>query len=233
MESKNYILVDIISEVVDTMRQTNTIASSVETSGNYLITTPNTLKNSEVVNIDGVDYIVNSVTVDSFNINASTGLDFTGKTWKALAPYYGHGHLLEVANTLTSKKDGIYSYKKYPLIVLIQDYEVNKDTANDAVFGEVSARFAIVNLTKPELKSSERYNENFRTVLFPLYDDFINAINDSLRFVTQGETIVSHTQIERPYWGSHLTESKNIFNDFLDAIELTGVDLKISSNINC
>jgi len=113
----NVILVDIIGAVIDSMRETDTITGSVETSpGIYVIDSKNGLKDFDYITIDDVDYQVSSVSDTNYTINSDPLLDFTGKTWKAKAPYYLHGHPLEIVNRLNKKNKGVYSYQKYTLI---------------------------------------------------------------------------------------------------------------------
>lgn len=231
-ESSKLILVDLIADVVDSMRATDSIVSFTYSNGTYSLVTPNSLSNSEVVKIDGSDYVVSNVSDEGFDISDVEGLDFAGKTWKALAPYYEHGHILEISNTLNAKNEGVYAYQKYPLIILFQDYKGSKTTSDDAIFGNVLANMAICNNTLPELKSSERYDYNFRNTLFPIYDQLLIAINEIAYFKTSpSNTPVDHDWYERPYWGSHLAQTKNMLNDYLDAIELQNVNLDILNGI--
>lgn len=234
MASNNIILVDLIGEVVDSMRAIGEITGSAEVSpGVYTIASVNELKNKEVISINSVDYVVRDASGSSFTIDADTGLDFTGSSWKALAPYYEYGHIKEIAKTLSKKNNDDFVFKKYPLIILFQDYEVKKDVGQGALFGTVSANFAIVNYTEPNLVSKERYDYNFRNVLFPIYDAFLEAIVNIDYFETSpNEPYVSHSEYERPYWGSDLANpNKNILNDWIDAIELQNVELKILNGI--
>lgn len=237
MDSKDYILVDLIADVVDSMREIGVVDSFTEdTQGVYTIQSSNTLTNKEVIVINSVDYIVTNATENSFTINGVSGIDFTGLSWKAKAPYYEHGHILEIANTLNKKDKGKYTYQKYPLIILFQDYEVNKSISEDAIFGTTSARLAIVNLTRPELVSKDRYDYNFREKLFPLYDEFMNALVEIDYFNTSPNyPFVNNVAIERPYWGSDIANNnQNILNDYIDAIELQNVELQILKGIkNC
>jgi hypothetical protein len=233
LDSNKNILVDLIADVVDSMRATNTIDSFIENSGVYTITSANELKSKEVIVIDSIDYIVEVIDENSFTINADTGLDFTGKTWKALAPYYEHGHILEIANTLKKKKDGIYAFKKYPLIILFEDHTYSKSTTDTAIFGTVPARIAIANHTNPTLNSSERYESNFRPILFPLYDKFMDALVSIDYFKTiPDKPYVDHDMSPRPYWGSNLPgDNSNVLDDWIDAIDLENVQLQILNGI--
>lgn len=233
MASNQNILVDLLGSVIDDMRYTDTIISSNETSaGVYTINSLNSLVNNEVVSINGSDYIVSQVSDDGFVINAETGLDFTGLTWKSLAPYYEHGHILEIANTLSEKDkaNGVFSYQKYPLIILKQDYKWTRSVDKDAIFAEVLANIIICNSSDPNYKAKDRYDVNIRPVEYPLYDRFMESIFYSGLFnVSTIQNPVDHDGYDRPFWGSDINPNNttNILNDYIDAIELQNVRLEI------
>jgi len=228
----NVILVDIIGAVIDSMRETDTITGSVETSpGIYVIDSKNGLKDFDYITIDDVDYQVSSVSDTNYTINSDPLLDFTGKTWKAKAPYYLHGHPLEIVNRLNKKNKGVYSYQKYPLIALFQDFE--EPIGDDlALYATPSPTFIIANLTRPEITADDRYDRNFRDVLYPLYYDFLNKLYENRSFLLRDPRTINHTKIDRLYWGTSAgnNNERNIANDYLDAIELNNVELPVVEN---
>lgn len=235
MAFSNIILVDLISSVVDSMRETNIITASNEVStGVYEITSANTLLNNEVIAIDGVNYIVDSVSDADFVINAVTGLDFSGQTWKALAPYYEHGHPVEINNTLKEKRNGIYTYQKYPLIALLEDVNETHDSNETALYATAKATILLVNYTKKNIKSAERYDLNFRNVLIPMYESFKEAIINSNYFdAKEMPNPFTHDKINKPYYGTDSAKGTiaNIYDDPLDAIVISNAQLKIINGI--
>lgn len=217
------IIEDIISSVVDSIRDTGTITNVVFASGISTITTVNSLSNGEVVVIGSLEGKIKNVSSTEFQIEG----DATGElSWKAQAPYFIDGHLLDVANQLLQKDGSVapVKFKKYPLIVLEQDYAMNKF---DGPLASASLNFVIVNQTKAEYTTEQRREFNFTPVLDPLYAEFIEALSSFT-----GVTILSENWeiTRRYYWGSQLAE-KNIFNDKLDAIEIK--NLEIETTINC
>lgn len=149
-------------------------------------------------------------------------------------PYYMHGHLVEIANRLIIKdKSAESKFAKYPLIALRQDFT---EEAKDGMW-HYRLNILLVAFTKQNLNAEQRYeeNNNFKKVLYPLYDRFIYWLAHSGKFSWKGNmNFPPHLKIDRPFWG---LEVKNgnvsyIFNDALDAIEI--MDLKISQRIkNC
>jgi hypothetical protein len=156
--------------------------------------------------------------------------DYTPPTiFSGNAPFYMYGHPLEIINTLSQKdKHSKLKYQKYPLIALFQDFEETKGQ-NQAINTDVSLNIVIAVNTDKNYNSEERYTNTFKTVLYPLYDLFLEKLAASNYFAaTQGS--ISHRKTDRVYWGAQGTE-RNIFNDYLDAIELTNLELSVYNNV--
>lgn len=147
------------------------------------------------------------------------------------APFYMYGHPIEIIETLSQKdKHATLKYKRYPIIALFQDFEEEKGQ-NQSINADVRLNIVIAVSTKREYKSSERYTNTFKTVLYPLYNLFLEKIAASGYFQTS-EGIISHTKIDRVFWGKTglYGNESNIFNDYLDAIELRDLELSIYNN---
>lgn len=227
MEFDNIVIVDLFRDVVDAMRETGTITSSSEVAGMYTLISSNTFKEMDVITIDDVDYLVYEPTASQFQIEAESGLDFAGKEWKTKAPYYMHGHPLEIVNRLNKKNKNIYNYQKYPLIALFQDFE--EPIGDESEYTNISPRLIIANLTDPNIDASDRYDRNFRDILYPLYYRFIHEIWRSNKFNVPSPRKVPHTKIDRLYWGTSAAQGNesNLHDDFIDAIEINFNGLKV------
>lgn len=218
------VIEDIIEAVVDSIRATGTITDVVFDSGVSTITSVNLLTEGEVVVVGPLEGKIKNVSGAEFQIEG----DATGQTtWKAQAPYFEDGHLLDVANRLAVKDASVApeKHKKYPLIVLEQDIDMNKFNGPIA---QAPLNFAIVNPTDdPEYNTKQRREFNFTPTLDPLYDEFMTALDSFL-----GVTILSENWdvARRYYWGSKFVDA-NIFNDHLDAIEIN--NLEIETTITC
>ncbi len=218
------VIEDIISDVVDSIRDTGTITNVVFASGVSTITTVNSLTNGEVVIIGSLEGKIKNVSGTEFQIDGNaTGED----SWKAQAPYFIDGHLLDVANQLLQKDGSVapVKFKKYPLIVLEQDFTIDK---LDGPIAKASLNFVIVNSTKAEYTTEQRREFNFTPTLDPLYSEFIQALDN---FIGIGVNSENWDVTRRYYWGSQLVE-KNIFNDRLDAIELRNIEIEVTINCN-
>lgn len=148
------------------------------------------------------------------------------------SPFYMYGHPMEIIETLSQKdKHSTLKYKRYPLIALFQDFEEEKGD-NQAINTRVRLNMVIAVSTKREYKSSERYTNTFKTILYPLYNLFMEKFAASNYFQTS-EGIIAHTKIDRVFWGKTglYGNEANIFNDYLDAIELRNLELSIYNNV--
>lgn len=220
----NLVLVDVFDDIVDSMRETGTIDSSVVESGVSTIQSSNSLSENEVITIDGNDYAVYGVTSTGFKITGSV----TSGTWKSCSPYYEYGHPQEISNLLLKKDEqqNPYAYKKYPLIVLFTDIEIDK--SDNFKYGDVkNLQVNIIGWSKYS-STRDKYNNTITPVLYPLYESFIKKVKSSGYFNKTNP--LRHKLIERPFWGSqdkYGNAIRNMFNDPLDALELRNIELGI------
>jgi hypothetical protein len=144
------------------------------------------------------------------------------------SPFYLYGHPLEVINTLSEwTKNPTKKFQKFPLIILFTDIEESKGL-HQGINSEVKLEVIICTATKPEYKSTERTEITFKPVLYPLYDLFIAELANSGYFMESND-LVPHTMTPRYYWGKSglYGNTANMFNDYIDAIEIKNLQLTI------
>lgn len=143
------------------------------------------------------------------------------------------GHPLEIVETLQGyTAHDTLKYEKFPLIALYTDIPVDKQGAGD--YDVAVLRIIIANSTERNLTSPERENINFLPILYPIYQLFLHELNLSNVFSMVDDTQdLQHRVTERYYWGKQGLYGNvgNVFNDFVDAIEIENLRLKI--NISC
>jgi len=224
------ILVDIFSDIVDSMRATGTITNISVTSGTSTITSVNSLTAGEVIRMGSVDYIVLTASSSQFTVSGTV----TASTWAALAPYYEYGHPLEISNILLSRDNNkTLQYQKYPLIALFTDVRIKR--GNPLIFGQLERQFiSIIGQSDKDYSSKQRYANVIIPILIPLYNTLVKKIQSSAYF-TETNPQLSHDYIERPFWGStsKYGNVKNMFNDPLDSIDMENISLKLRSGIKC
>jgi len=145
-----------------------------------------------------------------------------------LTPYYMYGHRLDINHQLTDKdNDAKLKYQKYPLIAL----RLNVDESINNGLNEVDLDIAIVDMTDPKYNSIERMEKVIKPILIPLYNRFIKELGNSGLFSWANDSdIPKHKRRLCPYWGVPDKNGviANIFNDPLDAIEITNLKLILS-----
>ena len=144
-------------------------------------------------------------------------------------PYFMHGHPREIVQILSRKTSSSeWKYKKYPLIVLFQDFDeqINGDIRT------ASLNIVICTNTKNDFEASERYEETFLTTLYPIFDLFMKHFKKS-KYLNTLPANITYTKTDRLYWGRTglYGNDGNIFNDFIDAIEIQ--NLSASYLLNC
>lgn len=152
-----------------------------------------------------------------------------------LTPYYLFGHPLEILKTLTQRdKSKDWKYRKYPLVALLQDFQETKGV-NPSLITQASPRVLIVNQTKREFSSMKRYEENFKPILYPIYELLLEAIAEIGYFNVKAPDQIQHRKTDRMFWGREglYGSEGNVFDDYLDAIDITFQDLAILSKEDC
>lgn len=214
--------------VVDSIRKGGIITDSVVSGNSTILTLDNSdsyLKKDQVLLINGIDCRIDVATATEITVNQNV----LGATeWKALFPYFMDGHIAEIAKRLTEKdksNSNTLAYTKYPLIVLFQDFDYNKNKIDNT---DVSVNIAIVNGTNKEYITVQRRDNNFTPILDPIYNELIGALRDTLAFrITDGDFTVSR----KYYWGSSLSDSHPA-DDPLDAISIENLNLELTTP-NC
>lgn len=153
------------------------------------------------------------------------------QTFSGGAPYYMFGHRLEISNRLTEmEKNTEKKNMKYPLIALRLD--IPEERSGGIV--QYTLNLLIVTLTNKTYNAEERLENTFKPILYPIYELFIEKLQESGLFVWQSPLQAPrHTTIDRYYYGKAGEEANiaHLFNDPLDAIEI--VNLKLTKIINC
>lgn len=139
---------------------------------------------------------------------------------------YIHGHPEEVIETLkTLSLSNTTSDKKYPLIALFQDFEEVRGNLN--YYSSINLNLIIAINTRKELKARERYEKNFNKYLLPIYFNFLKCLYNCGYFAIQNLNEIEHTKIDRLFWGRQPLMQNVTFSDYIDAIEIKNLKLKV------
>ena len=222
MADKKYI-VDMFEDIVDNMRHTGTVTSFTESSGTYTIVSSNSMYDGWHVTIDSVNYKISNVTSSGFTITGAIGLDFTSVAWKSLEPYYDYGHIISILSKLQAKSGKENKFQKYPLIMLIQDIEESHGIDQNVGYS-FPVTIVILCLTNKNYTEQQRYQNVFKSLLYPLYESLIHEVKyyQFFDFETGNNGIPSFKKWDRVAWGAStfFGNTATILNDYLDGIEI-------------
>lgn len=168
-------------------------------------------------------YIVEEIAAVVAKVNQ--GLYLEG--FQYLPVYYKYGHPKEIAKRLQELTNSpTEAHKKFPLIILFTDITIEKDTPG--FYGSARLRMLVANITQPQLISEERTEQNFKPVLHPIKDELIKQIGLHGQFTYEEE--LTYDETDMYFYGSQIND-KNIFNDYIDAIELKNIRINIKNKI--
>jgi len=172
----------------------------------------------------GTIYSIDAVTEKVVVLMEST-LD-AGLTTTGLYVYvnYLHGHHLDIIKTLQEYTTSGNKGKEFPLVALLQDIEETVEV--DGLQATASVTVVICTDTDPNYNSAQRYTNTFTPLLYPLYEEFIKQLRLSPYIASVSP---EYKKIDRLYWGREglFGNTGNIFDNYIDAIELTGIELRI------
>ena len=153
------------------------------------------------------------------------------KTIPAATLGYHYGPVDEVTETLVQMSyDPVVNATKFPLIALFTDI-TEKRGQDTGQWAEATLNIIIATLTDGNYKAAERTSVSFQAVLYPIYECFLKAIVKSHYFNVDHVDFVVHNKIDRYNWGrKSLTIDGQPSSDFIDAIELQNLVLKVNSN---
>lgn len=142
--------------------------------------------------------------------------------------HYEYGHytdiqqrLISYSNTASKKQD------RYPLIAVFEDDRVSHQKRG--VYGVSGMKVMILALSNPNYTREQREEYTFKPILYPIYEELLNQIWQSGKFMVYSADQIRHTQINRPHWGDPglYSNESYLFGDVLDGIELNNLELTI------
>ena len=144
--------------------------------------------------------------------------------------FFDFGHYQEVTKNLTVKGKSISQKgERYPLVWLVMDFE-ERHGLNPDTYADVNLHLIIAMPTNNNYTMEQRRDEVFVPKLYPIYQELLTQISKSKSFGMPKLEMIEHTKIDRPYWGGQDSMGNgtvNLFNDFIDAIEIKNLRLRI------
>ena len=136
-------------------------------------------------------------------------------------------HPIVALERLNELKGTILSGRPFILLLLDIHEIVGKsliDVSCDIIIGAVTNR---------SYSTDERYLNNFSPVLYPIYEAVMERLINGSKTILQS-SYIEHEKWDRVLWGKQglYGVDANIFDDYIDAIEVNKINLKIKKS-NC
>jgi hypothetical protein len=140
-----------------------------------------------------------------------------------------HGTWLDVSNDLQKwSEDPAYKNIRFPLVCLL--YKADEKFV-DSYSPEINVDILICTDTQKTFTNDERYDINFKPILYPIYAE-LKAIIGKSRYFTGYNRKFEHTKIDLPHAGQESAEGNLAYNlqDVIDGVMMKGVRLKVAES---
>lgn len=105
-----------------------------------------------------------------------------------------------------------------------------------AVYSENTFQLIIAMFTDPKYTQEQRDSMVIKPRLMMIYEELINQISSEPQLRTPLINQMRHSWHVKPYWGGgdvNGPDNKNLFNNFIDAIQIPDLQVKINYPKNC
>lgn len=162
-------------------------------------------------------------------------LDYPG-AWPILN--YQFGEIEELNETLAqwmatkgATPPNDVSELRFPLVWLMEPYKIADRGKNDLYGRTEGLNIVIINETQPEWKAKQRMDNNYKTIILPIYRELINqmVLHSAITGSGEGNTPL-HDFMNKYYFGY---EEKTTLNDVVDVSIIMDIEIEIYNNQNC
>ena len=135
-------------------------------------------------------------------------------------------HLQSLNQSITQKGN------KYPLIALFMPFK--EQFGNDYYATIKFPKIVIATLSNLTDTPEKRYNASFKTILYPVFVEFLKQICRHQNVVNQDPDYLNFTKQDNPGSPPPTVEKGGVaFADYVDAIEIYDLTLMFQGKINC
>ncbi len=161
------------------------------------------------------------------DIIANTALDWGTLPKKV---YFKHGTIKEINTVLTAYTNtAAFGDKKYPLVCLVRDVKEKVRLQQHGFTSSFKCRLLIINFTDRNYRADDRELKNFQPILLPILESLIKNISKSKLFGMPTVKDMDITKWDCYFYGSS-ENNKNIFNEYVDAIDIESITLELKNN---
>lgn len=138
---------------------------------------------------------------------------------------FQYGHLKDVRERLRAQSLANPLTRRYPLIWLIEDFDINNEVVG--LTGVSNVRIMILHNTEKSYTRQQREDLVILPILIPVYNMFLVQLRVIGTFMQYGP--FPHTRIDRPHWGNpeEWGNKGYLFDEPLDGIEISSLNLQI------
>jgi hypothetical protein len=145
---------------------------------------------------------------------------------------YQYGYVEELNETLQQwSRTPSFAFQKYPLVWLAQPFTITRGTLG--LYGKISdLRLFIITDSQKTLKASERMDQNFKPVIYPIYEELLNQIklHPAVTLPNDYYGELPHNFTDRYYWGE---AQEQVLNDVVDCSEISQLKIEIQNKQDC
>lgn len=135
---------------------------------------------------------------------------------------YQYGYVTELNETLNEwSKNPTDRALKFPLVWLAQPFPIKHDSVE--YFGRATVDLFIFNRTDQKLKAEKRMTNNFKPVIYPVYNELIEQLSMHPTFMMQDDSAIKHETTDRYFWDG----INSVMTDIVDWMYIKGIEIII------
>jgi hypothetical protein len=138
--------------------------------------------------------------------------------------------ITDVLTVMSQQPADNQNITQWPLFALLMSFPEKKAQPGQGVKlgigidNTADLNIVIATVSNPTDRTPARMTNNIKPILFPIYLEFLNQLYYSTKFDTELPNNIPHEMIIFPYYNAD--QDKNIFNSYVDAIQIK-IKLKI------
>ena len=164
-------------------------------------------------------------------MTATNIYDFVGSICTEIGVNYDFGSYKSVQKRLmNSARNGKPIASRYPLVMLVTSDKVEQAEVDPSLSTTYPLHLIIVAISGPHWNDQKRLDDNFKAVLYPIYKQLLEKLR---RYSKNIYSELPHSKVDHFYYSASTAKEANKLAEYLDAIELTGLEIKLNFNENC
>lgn len=155
----------------------------------------------------------------------------------ALDPLVGnvkfeYGTVSQLIKLINLNKGGVPQLSAYPVICVFMPFdEVSTNKGYNPIV--TFPKIVIATLTQTADLPATRYENTFKPVLYPIYDEFKKQLMKQGTIIGNDPDYIQHKKRDIPSDVQADSSAKSTLTDYLDMIEITNLTLAFKSKSNC